>query len=46
MTTPKIQIKRFEPGNFNEKGDLTNEHAKVDLSNYLKDFAKFIGKNK
>jgi NAD(P)H-dependent FMN reductase len=46
MRTPTIQIKRFEPGNFDEKGNLTSEQGKKDLANYLKEFAKFIGKNK
>lgn len=46
MRKPVIQVKRYEPGNFDEKGNLVNDHAKTDLANYLKDFAKFIGKNK
>jgi len=46
MRKPVVQVKRYEPGNFNEKGDLVNENAKADLANYLKEFAKFIGKNR
>ncbi len=46
MKTPTVQVKRYQPGNFNEHGDLTGEEAKKDLTNYLKDFAKFIGKSK
>ena len=46
MKSPLVQVKRYEPGNFNEKGDLVNENARNDLAHYLKDFAKFIGNNK
>ncbi len=46
MKSPTVQVKRYQPGNFNEQGDLASEEAKVDLSNYLKEFAKFIGKSK
>jgi hypothetical protein len=46
MKTPTIQVKRYEPGNFNEKGDLTGEKVRAELASYLKDFAKFIGKSK
>ena len=46
MKSPTVQVKRYQPGNFNEQGDLASEEAKMDLSNYLKEFAKFIGKSK
>lgn len=46
MKKPTIQIKRYEPGNFDEKGNLISQSAKLDLDVYLKEFAKFISKNK
>ncbi len=46
MRNPVIQVKRYEPGNFDEKGNLVNEKAKVELAAYLKEFAKFIAKSK
>jgi NAD(P)H-dependent FMN reductase len=42
----KVEIKRYEPGTFDEHGHLTSETAKKTLDSYLKDFAKFISKNK
>lgn len=46
MRKPVIQIKRFEPGTFDDKGNLTHQQARKDLDNYLKEFATFISKNK
>jgi hypothetical protein len=46
MKSPTVQVKRFQPGTFNDHGDLTSEDARKELNNYLKEFAKFIGKNK
>ena len=31
MKDPKIQIKRYEPGNFDEHGNLTNKDARKNL---------------
>lgn len=42
----KVEIKRYEPGTFDEHGHLISEAAKKTLDSYLKDFAKFISKNK
>lgn len=46
MKKPTVQVKRYEPGNFDEKGNLVNQHARLDLEAYLKEFARFIAKNK
>jgi chromate reductase len=45
MRKPVIQVKRYEPGNFDEKGNLVSQQARNDLSAYLKEFAQFISKN-
>ena len=31
MKKPVIQIKRYEPGNFDQKGNLVNQKARKDL---------------
>ena len=46
METPKIQILRFQPGNFGEDGSLINKTFIDELLPFLDAFAAFIKKNK
>ena len=46
MDEPKIQVKRFEPGNFDDNGNVTNDGVKQDISKFLQAFVGFIQKHK
>lgn len=45
LDEPRINIKRFEPGNFNDNGDLTNDNIKNEIKSFLQTFAEFIQKH-
>ena len=46
METPKVQIPRFQPGNFGEDGSLINKTLVDELLPFLEAFAAFVKKNK
>ena len=46
MENPKVQIPRFQPGNFGEDGSLINKSLADDLLLFLDAFAAFVKKNK
>lgn len=46
MRKPVIQIRRYDKGNFDEKGNLICQEARNDLANYLTEFVQFISKSK
>ena len=46
LDEPRINIKRYEPGNFDESGNLINEGIKGEIKAFLQTFVEFIQKHK
>jgi hypothetical protein len=46
LEEPKVQILRYDPGNFDAKGDLINKDVIASLLPFLNTYAEFVKKSK